>query len=78
MHTNMLFGLPDLKHSTLDSSMDAGAVDDDDDDDGKNVGGNGDGGFNDATDADSLQVCFAIAFSTLFGSRFFFSTFSPT
>lgn len=36
MHTNMLFGLPDLKHSTLDSCMDAAAdVDDDDGKDGR-------------------------------------------
>lgn len=32
MHTNMLFGLPDLKHSTLDSSMDTAAAAADDDD----------------------------------------------
>lgn len=64
MHTNMLFGLPDLKHSTVADDKD-------------NDRGGGDGGsVDDATGADSLEVCFAIAFSTLFGSRFFFSTFS--
>lgn len=44
----------------------------------KDVGNDGDddGVDDDATKAVSLQVCFAIAFSTLFGSRFFFLTFS--